>query len=219
MLTLHHLNNSRSHRLLWLFEELGLPYEVKRYQRHPVTMLAPPELKRIHPLGKSPVVTDGELVLAESAAIIEYIIDKYGNGRLRPIGPEERWRYMYFMHYAEGSLTPPLLVKLILDKLTEAPTPWLVRPVGMLINKGVRHAFLDAQINTHFDFVEAEIAKRPFFAGDKFSGADIQMSFPLEAAKARGILRSRPGLRAYLERVHARPAYKKAVEVGGPMDL
>lgn len=217
-MTLHHLNKSRSTRILWLFEELGLKYKIERYDRNPLTLLAPPELKRVHPLGKSPVVTDGTTVLAESAAIIEYLIEKYGGGRLRPeADTPARLKYTYYMHYAEGSLTPPLLVKLILDKLSQAPVPLPVRPIGAVISKGVHKAFLTQQLDTHFDFIEGELGKSKWFAGADFSGADIQMSYPIEAAESRGVLKTRPRLRQFLEAIHARPAYARAIEIGGPV--
>lgn len=218
MFTLHHLNKSRSTRILWLFEELGMKYEIKRYDRDPVTLLAPPELKKIHPLGKAPVITDGKVAVAESAVILDYILDSEGGGRLRPaVGTSERLKYNYFMHYAEGSLTPPLLVKLILDKLSAAPVPLPVRPIGAVISKGVHKAFLTNQLRTHFDFVEGELGKTKWFAGSEFTAADIQMSYPIEAAESRGVLNNHPNLQAYLSAIRNRPAYKRAIEIGGPV--
>ncbi len=218
MLTLHHLDNSRSQRVLWLLEELQLPYEIKRYARNPQTMLAPAELKQGHPLGKSPVITDGELTLAESAAILEYLIDQYGDGRLVPAAnsPDYR-RFRYWMHYAEGSAMPPLLLKLVFDRISAGPIPFFIRPVARAIAKGAHKAFIGPQLKLHLD-MESELGKSPWFAGEEFSVADIQMSFPLEAARARaGLDASYPRLSAFLQRIHDRPAYQRAVERGGPV--
>ena len=221
MIIVHHLENSRSQRILWLLEELGVPYEVKRYARNPETMLAPPELRAVHPLGKSPVVTDESRTVAESGAIIEYLIERYGNGRLiPPPGTPERLRYAYWMHYAEGSAMPPLLMKLVFDRVETAPMPFFVRPFARAIAGQVKRTFIAPQIALHLDYMEGEIAKSPWFAGNDLTAADIQMSFPLEAAAARGGLdTSRPKLMAFLERVHAMPAYKRALEKGGPYEL
>lgn len=221
MLTVHHLNNSRSQRVLWLLEELGLEYDIKRYQRDAVTMLAPPELRQVHPLGKSPVLTDGELLLAESGAIVETAIEQYGNGRLAPaVGTPERLRYRYWLHYAEGSAMPPLLLKLVFDKIESTKVPFFAKPIVKAITGKAKSSFIMPQINTHLDFMEAELGRSRWFAGADFSGADIQMSFPIEAAAARGGLdKSRPKLMAYLDRIHARPAYQKALERGGPYAL
>ena len=221
MITVHHLNNSRSQRVLWLLEELGVDYEVKRYQRDAKTMLAPRELRDVHPLGKSPVITDGDLTLAESGAIVEYLVERYGGGRLvPPIGSRERLRYTYWLHYAEGSLMPPLLLKLVFTRIPLAPMPALVRPFVRRIADGVRHQFVEPQIKAHLDYLEGELGKTPWFAGDEFTAADIQMSFPVEGAASRGGLdATRPKLFGFLERIHARPAYKRALEKGGPYEL
>ena len=222
MFTVHHLNNSRSQRILWLLEELALPYEIVRYQRDAKTMLAPPELRKVHPLGKSPVVTtDDGLTLAESGAIIETVVERYGQGRLAPAaGSPEALRYRYWLHYAEGSAMPPLLLKLVFDKIENAPMPFFVKPIAKAISGKAKSGFITPQITTHLDFMEAELGKSQWFAGDDFTGADIQMSFPVEAAQARGGLNaSRPKLMAYLERIHARPAYQRALERGGPFSL
>ena len=222
MLTVHHLNNSRSQRILWLLEELALPYEIVRYQRDAKTMLAPPELRRVHPLGKSPVVTsDDGLTLAESGAIIETVVERYGQGQLAPVaGTPEALRYRYWLHYAEGSAMPPLLLKLVFDKIENTPMPFFVKPIAKAISGKAKSGFITPQIATHLDFMEAELGKSLWFAGDTFTGADIQMSFPVEAAQARGGLNaSRPKLMAYLERIHARPAYQRALERGGPFTL
>jgi glutathione S-transferase len=221
MIVVHHLNNSRSQRVLWLLEELGLDYEVKRYQRDPGTLLAPPELARVHPLGKAPAITDGPMTLAESGAIVEYLVARYGGGRLAPAMQSAEWaRYLYWLHYAEGSLMPPLLVKLIFDRIEKSPMPFFVRPVARGIVGKVRSSFIDPRLKLHLDFMEAELAKSPWFAGNDFTAADIQMSFPLELAINRaGLDASRPKLMAFLERIHARPAYNKALERGGRFEL
>ena len=221
MIVVHHLNNSRSQRVLWLLEELGLEYEIVRYQRDQKTMLAPPELKAIHPLGKSPVITDGEIVVAESGAIVEYLVGTYGNGRLvPPAGTEERRRWTYFLHYAEGSAMAPLLMKLIFDRVETSPAPFFVKPIARGIAQRVKGTYIQPQINMHLDYLEAELNKTPWFAGAEFSAADIQMSFPLEAAAARGGLdEHHPKLSAFLKRIHARPAFQRALERGGPYEL
>jgi glutathione S-transferase len=220
-IVVHHLNNSRSQRILWLLEELGLPYELKRYQRDPATMLAPPELRAVHPLGKSPVIEDGDLKLAESGAILEYLAGRYGEGRLVPAAnTPERLRYTYWMHYAEGSAMPPLLMKLIFKRIESGPMPFFVRPVARGIARRVLDGFVEPNIARHLDYMEGELRERDWFAGAEFSAADIQMSFPLEGAAARGGLdASRPRLTGFLERIHARPAYRRAIEAGGPYEL
>jgi len=221
MITVHHLNNSRSQRVLWLLEELGLPYEIKHYQRDAKTMLAPPELRRVHPLGKSPVITDGELVIAESGAILEYLVDRYGEGRFKPApGTPDALRYRYWMHYAEGSAMPPLLLKLVFDRMASGPMPFFVRPIAKGIADKARASFILPQINSHMNYLEAELAKSPWFAGDDFTAADVQMSFPLEAAAMRGGEAARqPRITDFLQRIHARPAYRRALERGGPYAL
>lgn len=221
MIIVHHLNNSRSQRVLWLLEELGLEYEVKRYQRDPQTALAPATLRAVHPLGKSPVVSDGERTIAESGAIVEYLVEHYGKGRLAPpAGSPEHLMYIYWLHYAEGSAMPPLLLKLIFGRLPKPPMPWLLRPLAGAIAKGVEARFIDPQLRLHLDYMEKELAQRPWFAGQEFSAADIQMSFPLEAARMRaGLDESRPHLMKFLERIHARPGYQRALERGGRYEL
>ncbi|WP_232496393.1 glutathione S-transferase family protein [Novosphingobium kaempferiae] len=208
MIVVHHLENSRSQRVLWLLEELALPYEVKRYERDPRTMLAPPELRRIHPLGKSPVIVDrdpsgAERIIAETGAIVEYITTK-ADGRLgKPYGEDAALLYRQFLHYAEGSLMPPLLVNLVLGRIP-------------LLGKTAQKK-LQPMIDVHLDFVEHELSYRPWFAGDTFTAADIMMSFPLEAARDRGGLDiGRPATVAWLDKIHARPAYQAALERGGP---
>jgi glutathione S-transferase len=216
MITLHHLNNSRSQRVLWLLEELGLDYQVKRYQRDARTMLAPPELRAVHPLGKSPVITDGDVTLAESGAIIEYLVGRYGGGKLVvPVpGTPERLRYTYWLHYAEGSAMPPLLLKLVFDRIETSPM------FARAIARRAKGSFIEPQIKLHLDYLEGELGKHPWFAGNDFTAADVQMSFPLEAAAARGGLGDQyPKLTAFLERIHARPAYQRALEKGGEYEL
>ena len=218
MITVHHLNNSRSQRVLWLLEELGLPYEVKRYERNAQTMLAPPELLAIHPLGKSPVITDGDKTIAETGAIIEYIIDTYGQGRLiPPAGTPERLRYTYWLHYAEGSAMTPLLLKLVFTALP-ARAPGLLRGLVKAVAAKAQSGFIDPQLKTHIDYWNAELSKSAWFAGPDFTAADVAMSFPLEAAVARAGAASRPKVKAFLEQIHARPAYRTALERGGPYD-
>ena len=221
MIVVHHLNNSRSQRVLWLLEELGLAYTVKRYERDPQTMLAPPELRQVHPLGKSPVIVDGELTLAESGAIVEYLVSRYGEGRLVPApNTAERQLYRYWMHYAEGSAMPPLLLKLVFDRIEQTKVPFFVRPIVRGIVRKVRDGYVQPQIRQHLDFLEATLTHSAWFAGAEFTAADIQMSFPLEAAAARGGLdATRPKLMTFLQTIHARPAYQRALAQGGPYAL
>jgi glutathione S-transferase len=216
MLTVHHLNNSRSQRVLWLLEELELPYEIKFYQRNPKTQLAPPELRAVHPLGKSPVVTDEGATVAETGAIIEYIVEKSG-GRLRPLaGTPERLRWTYWLHYAEGSLMPPLLMRLIFS-LLPSRSPALMRGIVRAISSRTQEGYIEPQLKTHFDFIESELGRSTWFAGEDFSAADVMMSFPLEAAGVRAnAFAGRPRMKAFVERSQARPAYRKALEKGGP---
>ena len=216
MLTVHHLNNSRSQRVLWLLEELGLPYEIKYYQRNAKTMLAPPELRAVHPLGKSPVITEGDVTVAETGAIVEYLVDK-GDGRLRPAaGTGERLRWTFWLHYAEGSLMSPLLMKLVFSVMPTR-SPMLLRGLVRNITARAQTGFVDPQLKSHFDYIEGELGKFEWFAGNEFSAADIMMSFPLEAGSFRaGASDGRPRLKAFVERIHARPAYKTAIEKGGP---
>jgi glutathione S-transferase len=218
MITVHHLNNSRSQRILWLLEELNVAYEVKRYQRDAKTMLAPAELLAVHPLGKSPVIVDGTVTVAESGAIVEYLIDRYGGGRLiPPAGTPERLRYTYWLHFAEGSAMPPLLLKLVFDRVANSPAPWPISAVARRIAATVHKSFVGPQLKRILDYMESELTAHTWFAGEAFSAADVQMSFPLEAAASRaGLDASRPRLSAFLDRIHAREAYKRALERGGP---
>ena len=218
MITVHHLNNSRSQRVLWLLEELGLPYEIKKYERDAKTMLAPPELLKVHPLGKSPVITDDGVTVAESGAIVEYLIERYGNGRFAPaIGTPQRLQWRYWLHFAEGSAMSPLLLKLIFDRIPQSPMPFFVKPIARGICAKVLSVMVLPNLKRQLDFMEGELGKSEWFAGNEFSAADIQMSFPVEAAAMRaGLDASRPKLMAFLKRIHARPAYKEALERGGP---
>ncbi len=218
MITVHHLNNSRSQRVLWLLEELGVPYEIKKYQRDAKTMLAPPELTRVHPLGKSPVITDNNVTVAESGAIMEYLLQTYGTGRLvPPAGSEDRRRFTYWMHFAEGSAMPPLLLKLIFDRIETAPMPFFAKPIAKGIARRVKGLMVEPNLKRQLDFMEGELNRNEWFAGSEFTAADIQMSFPIEAAAQRaGLDASRPKLMAYLKKIHKRPAYERALERGGP---
>jgi glutathione S-transferase len=216
MIVVHHLEDSRSQRVLWLLEELGLPYEVKRYQRDPKTRLAPPELKAIHPLGKSPVITDGALKIAETGHIVEYLIETYGAGRLAPPpGTPERWRWRYWLHYAEGSAMTPLLLSLVFATLPRR-APMLMRGLVGAVSRAAMAGFVTPQLKNHLAYWETELAETGWFAGPEFSAADIMMSFPLEAASVRADGSPRPNAADFLTRIHARPAYQKALERGGP---
>lgn len=202
MLTVHHLNNSRSQRILWLLEELGTPYEIKHYERDPDTNRAPAELKAVHQLGKSPVIEDGDLIIAETGAIIVYLLDKYGDGKLRPEkGTQDYVDYVHFLHFAEGSAMLPLLLSLYTGYLGDAAAP--LQPMIM------------AEIKAILDYCEYHLISKTWFAGEEMTGADIQMIFPLEAAKARGRLIGYDACNEYVDRVHALPAYRRALEKGG----
>ena len=221
MIIVHHLNNSRSQRILWLLEELGLAYEIKKYQRDAKTMLAPPELRAIHPLGKSPVITDDVNTVAESGAIIDYLLERYGHGRFVPAaGTPSKLRYTYIMHYAEGSAMTPLLMKLVFDRVESSPMPFFAKPIAKGIAKKVKSTYVLPQITQHLQYLESELGKSAWFAGEEFTAADIQISFVLEAAASRGGLGEKyPKLLAFLERIHARPAYQRALERGGLYEL
>jgi glutathione S-transferase len=220
MITVHHLDNSRSHRVLWLLEELDVPYEIVFYKRDPKTMLAPRELRAIHPLGKSPVVTDGDLVLAESAHIIETLIERHGPHLMPDRSSPDFIRYRYWLHYAEGSAMPPLLLKLVSNRIANAPVPFFIKPIVKTIAKKLDKDFVDPQLKLHFDHIEHALSERPFFAGDKLTGADIMMSFPAEAAAGRIEAASgRPHLARWLAAIKQRPAYLRALEKGGPLTL
>ena len=217
MVTVYHLQNSRSQRVLWLLEELGVSYEVKRFERDPATLLAPDALRSIHPLGKAPIVKDGSVTLAESGAIVEYLVTTYGRGRLvPPADSPDRWQYTYWLHYAEGSAMPPLLLRLVFSRLAGPQTPAFVRPVARAIARRVEAHFIEPQLTRYMTYMDAHLRDRPWFAGNEFTAADIQMSFPLEAARARGALDQRyPNLLEFLKKIHARPAYQRALDRGG----
>jgi glutathione S-transferase len=218
MIIVHHLNNSRSQRVLWLLEELGIPYEIQKYERDAKTMLAPPALLKVHPLGKSPVITEDGVTVAESGAIIEYLLERHGAGRLMPpAGTPERLRFTYWLHFAEGSAMSPLLMKLVFDRIETSPMPFFVKPIARGISGKVKKALIEPNLKRQLDYMESELAKSEWFAGNDFSAADIQMSFPVEAAAQRaGLDASRPKLMTWLKKIHARPAYRKALERGGP---
>jgi len=206
MIKVHHLNNSRSQRILWLLEELGIDYEIINYQRDPVTRQAPASLKAVHPLGKSPVITDEDLVIAESGAIIEYIVRKYGNGRLAPATDSPDYiKYLQWMHFAEGSAMLPLLLALYVGRLGDAGAPLKPR--------------ITSEIDNHLHYMDAELARNDYLLGASLTAADIQVSFVVEAADARNLLDQYVNLSHYAERMHARPAYIRALERGGPYRL
>jgi glutathione S-transferase len=220
LITVHHLENSRSHRVLWLLEEIGVPYEVKLYARNPVTMLAPSALRAVHPLGKSPVIVDGAVTLAESGAIIEYLVEKNpASGMAPPRGTAEWVRYLYWLHFAEGTAMPPLLLKLVLDRIATVP-PWPVRPIVAAVAHRAKDLVVAPRLAENLDLMEAELQRSTWFAGDVFSAADIQMSYPIEASAHRaGLDQRRPKLIAYLERIRERPAYRRAAERGGGVEM
>lgn len=222
MIVLHHLENSRSQRVLWALEELGLDYRIETYRRDPATLRAPDALRAVHPLGKSPVLVDGDRVLAESGAILEYLLETYDSeGRLAaPTDADGRQRYRYWMHYAEGSAMPPLLMNLMFSRMRSAPAPFFLRPLVRSIADRVLERYVMPQIVLHFDWMESELGRSTWFAGERLTAADIQMSFPVEAAAARSsLLQERPRLAAFLERVRAREAYKRAMDKGGAFAL
>lgn len=221
MITVHHLENSRSQRILWLLEELGADYRIQHYRRDPETALAPPELMAVHPLGKSPVISDSETTVAESGAIVEYLVDRFDDGRLRPApGTPERLLWTYWLHYAEGTFMPLMIISLILRRIETAKMPFFAKPVAKGIAAKVRAGYLEPNLKRNLDFLEVTLARSPWFCGNDFTAADIQMSFPLEAAAVRTNLASDyPNLAHCLERMHARPAYQAALEKGGPYRL
>jgi len=221
MLRLHYLENSRAQRILWLLEELGVDYEIKHYKRNSETMLAPEELKQVHPLGKSPVVTDGEFTIAESAAIVEYLIERYGNGKLVPeAGTKQYLKYREFMHFAEGSIMPFMLLTLIFNKIKTKPMPFFVKPIAKSIANKTLQGFVTPNVKTHLNYLENTLAETGWFAGKEMTGADIMMSFPLEAASARANLQENyPNLKGFLDKIHAMPGYQTALDKGLPYKL
>jgi glutathione S-transferase len=221
MITVHHLENSRSQRIIWLLEELGIDYDIRRYGRDSKTGLAPPELLDVHPLGKAPVITDGDRTIAESGAIIEYLMYEYDDGRLRPQeGTDERLAYNYWLHYAEGTFAPLMILSLVLARIDEAPMPFFIRPVAKGITQKVRDAYLDANVTRNLEFMEATLRDSRWFCGNVFTAADVQMSFALEAAEVRTSLADDyPHLAGFLETIRARPAYRRALDKGGHYEL
>lgn len=221
MLSVHHLANSRSQRVLWLLEELGVEYQVERHERDPSSGLAPQALLDIHPLGKSPLVVDKQQTLAETGAIVEYLIDHYDQNRLRP-GPDtaELQRYRYWLHYAEGTFMPYMVMSLVVDRIESAPVPFFVKPITRGIAKNVRSSFLAPNIGRNKAFIEAHLQTNPWFAGAELSGADFMMIMPLEALVKRGEASadSCPAIYAYVQKVHGLPCYLRALERGGPYD-
>ena len=216
MIVVHHLENSRSHRILWLLEELRLPYEINRYARDPVTLLAPHTLRKVHQLGKSPVITDGAITLAESGAIVEYLIERNPEAMLAPARGSADWvRYIYWLHFAEGSAMPPLLLKLVFDRV-EISAPWPIRPIAGAIARQAKRRLIEPRLIDNLDYMEAELGRSTWFAGEVFSAADIQMSFPLEASAQRAGLDARwPRLVSFLQRIRERPGFRRAAERGG----
>ncbi|NNF17983.1 MAG: glutathione S-transferase [Gammaproteobacteria bacterium] len=220
MITVHHLQNSRSQRILWMLEELRVDYTVKRYERDAETQLAPQELLDIHPLGKSPVIEDGDVRVAESGAIIEYLAGRYGQGSMVPEeGTAARREYIYWLHYAEGSLMTPLLLRLVFERIKTTKMPFFAKPIARGIADKVMSSFVTPNIKRHMQFVDDHLAKNEWFAGNTLTGADVQMSFPLEAASARGVVgEQHANIHQYVQRVQARPAYIAALQKGGPYD-
>lgn len=221
MLVLHHLEKSRSQRIAWLLEELGVPYDVKIYERDEKTMLAPQSLRDVHPLGKSPVVTDGDKTIAESGAIIEYLLDSYDDGSLRPAaGSEERRDFTFWLHYAEGSFMPLMLLAIVLRRIDEAPLPFFIKPVAKGITGKVREGFLNDNIRRHVEFIASSLESQRWFAGTDFSAADIQMSYCLEAVESRvELAKDFPQIGDFLGRIRDRDAYQRAEERVGSFSL
>ena len=219
MITLHHLENSRSQRILWLLEELGVEYEIERYGRDKMTNLATPELLEIHPLGKAPVITDDGVTVAESGAVIEYLVGKYDDGTLLPEdGTEARRAYTFWLHYAEGSFMPLMLLSLIMGRIEKSPA--LVRPIAKAIAGKVRKGYLDHNVKRHLDYIEDTLSKSTWFCGESMSAADIQMSFALDAAEVRTDLSADyPHCADFLQRIRSRPAYRAALDRGGHYEL
>ncbi len=221
MIIVHHLEHSRSQRILWLLEELSVDYEIVSHARDPRTSLAPSELLELHPLGKSPVIVDGDNKIAESGAIVEYLLDKFDNGHLRPAeDTPEFLQYRYWLHYAEGTFATLMMLSLMVNRIESAPMPFFAKPVAKKIAGQIRSAYLDANVNRNIRFIDATLAASDWFCGDSLTAADIQMSFAVEAALARMTTAdASPNLAAFRERISARPAYQRALEKGGPYDL
>jgi len=217
VITVHHLEKSRSHRVLWMLEELGLPYELVEYKRNPKTMLGPPELRKIHPLGKSPVIDEDGIIYAESAAILEHLVERHGAGRFVPAaGSADYTRYRYFMHYAEGSVMTPLVLKLVTTRVRAAKVPFFIKPIARKIAATIDDSFTDPNLRRHIEFIEAELGRSPWFAGADFSTADIQMSYPVSGLVRTKDLGTTERMQAFLGRIRERPAYERAIDRGGP---
>jgi glutathione S-transferase len=207
--------------VLWFLEELGVPYEITTYDRDPKTLLAPESLQRVHPLGKSPVITDDGKTIAESGAILEYLVEKYGNGRFVPPKDTQAFMdYRYFMHYAEGSLAPFLVLKLVFKRIETGPIPFFAKPIARAISKKVNAQFIDPNLKRHVEFLNDRLSKHTWFAGDEFTAADVQMSFPAEAAVARAQgVADVSKLEDFVKRFKARPGFQKAIDRAGPYSL
>lgn len=225
MITLHHLNNSRSQRIIWLLETLGIDYQIKHYQRDAKTTLAPAELKKIHPLGKSPVITDGDKVIAESGLIIEYLCETYGKDQAFMGNDENRWDIKYWLHYSEGSLMPLMVMKLVFDKIKSAPKPFFIKPIANAIVDKAMSSYAEPNIANNIAYIEQHLANniqqnKAYICGKELTAADFQMIFPLEAlaAKQKNIAEQQPNIYAYVKRIHALPAYQKALKEGGQYD-
>lgn len=219
MLVLHHLNNSRSQRILWLLEELQVDYTLKTYQRDAVTNLAPAQLKLVHPLGRAPVITDGDVTLAESGAIIKYIATQYGNGDVfSELSEAEKQQLSFWMHFAEGTFMPPLVTKMVLEKGKAKASPFFIKFIVEKFVDAVMNAYFGPNIKANIEYVERHLTSNTWFLGDKLSSADFQMSFPLEAIVARQGKQVFPAITAFVERVHSRDAYKRALQKGGQYD-
>jgi len=220
MITLHHLNNSRSQRIVWLLEELGIEYTIKNYQRDAVTILAPNELKAVHPLGKSPVIDDDQtgVTLAESGAIIEYLVQTYGKHLSPEAGSKAYWDYLYWLHFSEGSLMPPMVMRLVFTKMKHAPMPFFIKPIAKMLANKVLQSFVSPNIKRSFDYIEQHLQNNEWFCGEQLTGADFQMSFPLEASAARGLLDNYPAIKAYVAKYQARTAYQAGLSKSGEYD-
>ncbi|POU70764.1 glutathione S-transferase [Leclercia sp. LSNIH6] len=219
MIKVHHLNQSRSQRVLWALEELSLPYQIVRYQRDK-TMMAPATLRKIHPLGKSPVLEDNGLILAESGAILEYLQETYDPGsQMKPQDRALKLQYRFWLHYAEGSLMPLLLMKLVFASLGKPPVPFGLRTLGKVLGQGVEKAYLNRQLETHARFLDSSLEKHRWFAGDHLSMADVQMSFPVFALLERGGIDNLSRLQSWKKNVEMRPAWQRAIQQGGPFEI
>ncbi len=219
MLTVHHLNNSRSHRIIWLLEELSVQYEIKYYQRDPKTMLAPPAYKELHPLGTAPIISDDDLTITESGAVMEYLLYKYGQNRLKPLPGTPEWiNYNFWMHFAEGSLMPILFLRLVIDIIYQK-SPFFVKPITKSIKSRTNHMMINPRLTKQMNFIESTLEKNAWLAGNEFSAADIQMAIPLLwASSIKDLYKNKPKITNYIERLKSRPAFTRTIEKGGPID-